>query len=112
MRILVVEDDADLGETLVDLLRTLGYDALLARNAPSALRLLSTFDPDALIIDILLPVFDGNLIAEEVARRIPTGRPRVVAMSSRPELARPESFDAIFKKPFAVEDLLAAVDPR
>ena len=109
MRILVVEDDADLGESLVDLLRSLGHEARLARNAPSALRLLAPFHPDVLVVDILLPVFDGNLVAEEVARRLPVQRPKVFAMTSRPELARTDSFDGIFKKPFAVDDLLAAL---
>jgi len=105
----VVEDDADLGEALVDLLRSLGHEARLARNAPSALRLLSPFHPDVLVVDIVLPVFDGNLVAEEVARRIPIGTPKVFAMTSRPELARASSFDGVFKKPFAVDDLLAAL---
>lgn len=109
MRILVVEDDADLGESLVDLLRSLGHDARLARNAPTALRLLAPFEPEVLVVDILLPVFDGNLVAEEVARRKPVGAPKVYAMTSRPELARTSSFDGVFKKPFAVNDLLAAL---
>src|SRR5678809_858496 len=52
----------------MSMMRASGSNVDSRRNAPSALRLLSTFDPDALIIDILLPVFDGNLIGEEAAR--------------------------------------------
>lgn len=107
MRVLIVEDDADLGSCVRELVASVGHDAALAITASEALRLLDSFDPDALIVDIRLPGSDGNAVAVAARRH---GRARtVLAVTSWPDLAERAHFDRVFLKPFSVLELLASL---
>ncbi len=64
--ILVVDDNHDAGETLGALLSELGATVAVADGGAAALKLLDTFSPDAVLLDIGMPEMDGY----EVARRI------------------------------------------
>jgi CheY-like chemotaxis protein len=68
LRVLVVDDNADFGESLALLLRLEGHDVRIASNGLHALGLADRFVPDAIILDVRLPCMDGY----EVARRIRT----------------------------------------
>lgn len=72
-RILVVDDEADLAETLVDLLEEDGHQALVARNGPAALVALRTFAPDVVLLDLGLPGIDGYEVARRM-RKAPGGK--------------------------------------
>jgi CheY-like chemotaxis protein len=65
-RLLLVEDNDDAARALKACLEQLGYSVVLAHNAPIALNLARSFDPDVALIDIGLPVMDGW----ELARRL------------------------------------------
>jgi CheY-like chemotaxis protein len=66
LRILVVDDNRDAGETLGDLLSGLGATVSVVQSGPAALEILEEFHPDTLLLDIGMPEMDGY----EVARRI------------------------------------------
>jgi CheY-like chemotaxis protein len=59
MRVLVVEDEADLGDVFRDFLLQLGHQPLVVRSAEAALGTLRTQRPDAIILDIRLPGMSG-----------------------------------------------------
>src|SRR3990172_321278 len=59
MRILVVEDETDLGDVFRDFLLELGHQPLVVRSAEAALGKLATERPDAIILDIHLPGMSG-----------------------------------------------------
>src|SRR5437870_4463474 len=59
MRVLVVEDETDLGEVFRDFLSELGPQPVLVRSAEAALGKLQTDRPDAIILDIHLPGMSG-----------------------------------------------------
>jgi PAS domain S-box-containing protein len=65
-RVLVVEDNRDGRETLVALLEILGYKVASAGDGPSAVDAAASFRPDAVLLDLGLPGFDGY----EVCRRL------------------------------------------
>lgn len=104
MRILVVEDDDDLARMLCESLEDLGHDVERASNAPMALALADRFEPDAVAIDIVLPVFDGNEIAAGI-RRASGAPPRLVAITGMQERVADGLFDAVVVKPFAPGEL-------
>lgn len=108
MHILVVEDDAELGEVLTDFFQEQGHRVSLATNAPHALRLLATSEPDVLIVDIALPVFDGNFLASEVRKREGTP-PRIIAITGRKGTVQPGVFDDVILKPLSPHELLKAL---
>jgi CheY-like chemotaxis protein len=61
-RILVVEDDEDIRETLVDLLAMHGYEAVGASNGRDALDRLSAAVPELpciILLDLMMPVMNG-----------------------------------------------------
>lgn len=59
MRVLVVEDETDLGEVFCDFLSELGHQPVLVRSAEAALGKLQSDRPDAIILDINLPGMSG-----------------------------------------------------
>jgi len=73
--ILVVEDDADLRETVVTTLKQLGYHVLNAANADAAIRLLAGSEPiDLLFTDVMMP---GGTLGPALARRARELRPEI-----------------------------------
>jgi PAS domain S-box-containing protein len=73
--ILVVEDDADLRETVVTALSQLGYRALSAPNAAAALRVLSSAEKiDLLFTDVMMP---GGMLGPALAKRARELRPGI-----------------------------------
>jgi len=119
-RILVIEDNDDVRETLTGALESLGHDVLSARDGESGLALIREHQPDMAVIDIGLPRMDGF----EIARRIRTMADdvgdhrvtlRLVALTgySREETrARAEAarFDRWLTKPVAIKDLARIVE--
>ena len=70
-RILLVDDDLDLLDSLTDLLEPEGYVVATAANPQAAQRLASDFRPDAAILDIKLGVHDGLDLVPVLRRELP-----------------------------------------
>jgi DNA-binding response OmpR family regulator len=110
-RILVVEDDATLGDGLRQTLTAQGYRASWARTGAEALELAR--DPhDIVLLDLTLPDLDGV----EVCRRLRAGQPRlaiVMLTARRDEIDVIVGLDAgaddYLTKPFRLGELLARV---
>ena len=113
MKILVVDDERAVRESLRRALELEGYEIELAADGSEALyRLEGTAEPDAMILDVLMPGVDGL----EVCRRIRgTGsKIPVLMLTARAEVEdRVAGLDAgaddYVTKPFALEELLARV---
>ncbi len=80
-RLLVVDDDPQIGAALVQLLRRHGYGADFARNGRIALAYLSHHQVDIVLSDIFMPDFDGLELLRALRRVSP--RPRLVAMTGQ-----------------------------
>jgi len=112
-RIMLVDDNRDLAESLAALLRLSGHDVSIASDGPAALRIVQSVQPDVALIDIGLPGMNGY----EVARRL-----RAMGCGARlfavtgyggreeRERSRDAGFDDYFVKPIdpAVLDRLIA----
>jgi two-component system response regulator MprA len=112
MRILVVDDERAVRESLRRALELEGYEVELAADGQEALALLDSgaSEPDALLLDVLMPRVDGL----EVCRRLRRAGSRlpVLMLTARAEVEnRVEGLDAgaddYVTKPFALEELLA-----
>ena len=64
--VLVVEDDPDLGDTIVTFLKEEGLDAKLARDGDQAMRLVDQLSPSAMILDLMMPRRDGFSVLREL----------------------------------------------
>ncbi len=110
-RVLVVEDNPDVGHMLVALLRSLGHEVRLAPDGESALERARVFRPEVVFLDVGLPKMDGY----EVARRLRSehaGRAMVLATLSGygpPEGEDLTAVDCHLLKPARVEELNAVL---
>jgi DNA-binding response OmpR family regulator len=59
MKVLVVEDELEVGAVFSDFLLELGHEPILARSAEAALSSLQNAEPDAIILDMNLPGMSG-----------------------------------------------------
>ena len=114
MRILVVDDERAVRESLQRALELEGYEIELAADGREALARLENGEPqpDAVILDVLMPVIDGL----EVCRRLRRSGNRVpvLMLTARDEIEnRVAGLDAgaddYVPKPFALEELVARI---
>jgi CheY-like chemotaxis protein len=106
--ILIVEDDADIRETLGDALELEGYDVVTAENGFDALCLLrSGLKPGLILLDLVMPIMSGWQFRQvQLADPSLAGIPVVVVSASAPGDARP---DRHLRKPFGIDELLSTV---
>jgi DNA-binding NtrC family response regulator len=81
-RVLVVDDDVDVGGLLREALSRWGYDVSLATSGREAVRLISHQIFDAALVDIWMPEMDGLQVLEEIKRHDPALE--VVMMTGNP----------------------------
>jgi CheY-like chemotaxis protein len=114
-RVLIVEDDADVLETLAESLEAAGFGVSLASTGERALELLENAGslPDAIVLDLMLPGTDGWRFRAELARRPAVSHiPIVVLTASKFELERSPITDVhcCLLKPIDLSRLLDAVE--
>ncbi len=113
MKILVVDDERAVRESLRRALELEGYEIELAEDGAQALeRLRSEPEPDAMVLDVLMPGLDG-LDVSRTLRREGSKLP-ILMLTARTQVDdRVEGLDAgaddYLTKPFALEELLARV---
>ncbi|WP_205471704.1 response regulator transcription factor [Nocardioides sp. SYSU D00038] len=110
-RILVVEDDPLIGDMVAERLVADGHDVVRAYDGPGAVAAHAEHRPDLVVLDLMLPGFDGL----EVCRRIQRERPVPVLMLT----ARDDEADVLtglgvgaddyLTKPFRMRELVARV---
>lgn len=66
LRVLVVEDSVDAGDSLRMLLQLYGHDVQLARTGPTAVEMALACRPDVILLDIGLPGMDGYQVAKQL----------------------------------------------
>jgi two-component system response regulator MprA len=110
-RLLVVDDDVELCESLADALRDAGYDPVTAGDGARALSLSHDEPPPRLILlDLMMPELNGwefraLQLRDQAVKDIP-----VVVMTATRDLRRhPVDADAFLFKPFTLDDLLEQV---
>ena len=110
-RILVVDDDADVGWVTAECLRGIGHDVTEARSGGTALTILERGDPcDLLVMDLAMPGLSGAETLR-LARRIRPGL-RALFCTGYADVARFDGEtvdDALLKKPFGPDALIEAV---
>ncbi|MEV1146275.1 response regulator transcription factor [Micromonospora sp. NPDC049799] len=110
-RVLVVEDERTIAESVAARLRAEGFTVDVAGDGPSAVERFRSGQPDLVVLDVMLPGFDGL----EVCRRIQAERPVPVLMLT----ARDDETDLLvglavgaddyLTKPFSMRELAARV---
>ncbi|APR53182.1 response regulator transcription factor [Sphingomonas koreensis] len=81
--ILVCDDDELLVELLTFRLENKGYKVLVARNGAEAIALASQYIPDAIILDMMMPVMDGQQVLRRLREAPETAGIPVVMLTAR-----------------------------
>ncbi len=110
-RVLVVEDEPVINQAVTDRLRAEGFTVHQAHDGPGAVEAFGRHDVDVVVLDVMLPGFDGL----EVCRRIQAVRPVPVLMLT----ARDDETDVLVglgvgaddyvTKPFSMREVVARV---
>ncbi|MFL5562733.1 MAG: response regulator transcription factor [Gemmatimonadaceae bacterium] len=111
-RVLVIEDNAALAEGIAYNLRHEGYDSRIAEDGRIGLSAVREWDPDLVILDLMLPGIDGYQVLESMRRE--GNRAPVLILTARAEEAdKVRGFrldaDQYVTKPFGVLELLERV---
>ncbi len=114
LRIVVVEDNDDIRNIVVDLIRKLGHEVSVAADGPSGVELIERARPDLALVDIGLPGFDGLELARRVLSRPELKGVRLIAMTGygQPEdrfRAQEAGFEGHLVKPVSLDDFRALV---
>lgn len=115
MRLLVVDDNEDLAETLEIAFSRAGHEVALASDGPGALHVLESFRPDVAFLDLGLPVMDGYELAGQIRERLGENAPCLVAVTGygQPEdreRTRAAGFVRHMVKPIDADSLLVTAD--
>ena len=110
-RVLVVEDDRDVRETLERILEDDGYEVSKAADGREALnRLAGDLTPDVILLDLRMPVMDGWSFRNAQRRSSHLAHIPVVAMSADgTSRAQAISADAFLRKPLDLDDVLTTL---
>ena len=113
-RILIVDDDAEIVESLRYALEAKKYAVLIARDGNQGLAMAEREDPDLVILDMMMPKRSGFLVLEKLRRT--RAVPLKVIMITANEGSRHKAYaemlgvDDYIRKPFAMERLVESVD--
>ena len=110
-KILIVDDDENIAELISLYLIKECFSTEIAHNGKDALRLVDTFNPDLILLDIMLPDIDGYEICTEVRK---TKQTPIIMLSAKGEifdkvLGLKLGADDYMIKPFDSNELVARV---
>jgi two-component system OmpR family response regulator len=112
--LLIVEDDTDITETLCQIFADRGFDARCAPNGQDAISLANNhgFRPDAILLDLVMPVMDGLEFLEVRGAEPLLADVPVVVMSAQLDRlgGYRHSVFAALAKPIDLKRLLETVD--
>jgi CheY-like chemotaxis protein len=113
-RILVIDDERDLRETIADTLRMDGLDVQTAADGKDGLELIGRNPFDLIFCDLLMPTMDGQAFYEEIRRDYPQVLRRIVLITAQahsPNYGRylREAGAPVLEKPFTLQQLRQVV---
>jgi len=113
-RILIVDDEPNIIVPLEFLMKQNNYDVLTAETGEKALDLISTWKPDLILLDIMLPGMDGYEVCQEIRREKEFNHIRIVflsAMARSIDIAKGMGLaaDDYITKPFATDFVMTKI---
>jgi CheY-like chemotaxis protein len=113
-KVLVVDNDRGVAESLAMLLETFGADVRIAYDGSAGVKEAEAFRPDIAFIDIRMPGIDGHETARRIRARLGANGPKLVAISGSGgeddrALAKAAGFDLHLTKPVSAQTLADVV---
>jgi len=112
IKILIIEDDTGIGEMLRFFFSSQGMDTAIASDGQQGLAAITSFQPDIIILDIVLPYIDGLTLLEKI-RQDGITTPVILLTEKNSVEEKLKGFDVgaddYVTKPFSLRELLARV---
>ena len=110
-KVLIIEDDANIAELLRLYLEKDGFTISIAPDGGAGVSMAQSFEPDLILLDIMLPVMDGWAVCREIRK---TSKVPVIMLTARGESNDKISglemgADDYITKPFEIKELMARV---
>src|SRR5215218_2349768 len=114
VKLLIIEDESTLAETLAENLAEEGYDVIRAEDGENGLAMIRSYLPDLIILDIMLPALDGMSICRIVRKDPTVSHIPIIMLTARgtevDKIVGLESgADDYIVKPFGLGEFLARV---
>ena len=117
-KLLTIEDDLPLRETLVEILELYGHTVLQAGDGEEGVEIFSKTAPDLVLCDINMPKMDGFAVLEKIKKLVGVGElPPFIFLSAKTEQKNIKyglSIGAVdfVSKPYSATELLKLIDLR
>jgi two-component system chemotaxis response regulator CheY len=112
--VLIVDDDETIRALIGEVLKLGGYRVEMAEGGLQALAKMKTIRPDAIVLDLRMPVMDGWAFLDQYRTAPLCGEAPVVVMSASPELQEATSalhdVQGVLAKPFDMYELLDTIE--
>ncbi len=116
-KIVLIEDDDNIQESILDLLNSEGFEVSVADNGIDGIKLVEEVLPDLIISDIIMPGKNGYDVINELSKKNETASIPFIFLSARVEKGDVRhgmelGADDYLTKPFRLDELLRAVELR
>ncbi len=116
-RVLVVDDSETIRRSAEIFLRLTGMEVILATDGFDGLSKISDYNPDLILVDIMMPKLDGYQMCQIVKQHPAHAKTPVIMLSSKDGVfdrarGRIAGSDQYLTKPFTRDGLLAAVNAQ
>lgn len=113
-RVLIADDEPNIVTSLEFLMEQEGLDVRVARSGQEALDLAVAFEPDLILLDVMMPVLNGYEVCQRLKSDPRTRQVRVLMLSAKGrdvEVAKGLELgaDGYITKPFSTRELVARV---
>lgn len=107
-RILVVENNKEILEVIAYILEEEGYELSLYTSEKDIFEHIITFQPDAILLDIVKPTLEGTELCRQIKAAENTSHIPVIVLSTHPQIQKVKEVcaDEVVPKPFDIDGLL------
>jgi DNA-binding response OmpR family regulator len=115
VKILVIDDEPNIVQTLQDRLEMNDYTVITAGNGKEGLKKALQEKPDVILLDVIMPIMDGHEMLEALRKQLGGDQPSVIMLTARSQtqdIARANAcgIDDYIVKPFDLSELLEKIE--
>src|SRR5688572_1339975 len=116
-KILLIEDNKDVRENTVEILKLANYNVIAAKNGKEGVEFAQAENPDLIVCDIMMPVLDGYGVLHLLSKTDATSRIPFIFLTAKAERSdlrkgMEMGADDYLTKPFDDIELLNAIESR
>lgn len=113
-KILIVDDEPNIVISLEFLMQQSGYEVDIARDGEEALQKIASFEPDLVLLDIMLPQLNGFEVCQRIRENKQWNQLKIIMLSAKGreiDVSKGIALgaDAYITKPFSTKDLISQV---